>query len=69
MPEISGTEVQQALKLAGAQFPVIVVTAQDVPKMRKECMRLGAAAYLCKPLDVSTFVHTVRLNVPAREDQ
>ena len=51
MPGLSGTDVQRALNRAGARFPVIIVTAHDAPGMREECMREGAAAYLCKPLD------------------
>ena len=52
MPDMSGTEVQKALNLAGAKFPVIIVTAHDAPCDRDESMRLGAAAYLCKPIDI-----------------
>ena len=51
MPDLSGTQVQKALNEAGAQFPVIIITAHDSPNAREECMREGAVAYLCKPLD------------------
>jgi FixJ family two-component response regulator len=61
MPDISGTEVQQALHLAGAHFPIVIITAHDAPAMRDECMRLGAVAYLCKPLDVRSLLDTVSL--------
>jgi FixJ family two-component response regulator len=63
MPDVSGMEVQRALKLAGAHFPIIVITAHDAPSMREECMRLGAAAYLCKPLDIRTLLDAVNLAV------
>jgi FixJ family two-component response regulator len=68
MPDISGTEVQQALKLAGAHFPIVIITAHDAPAVREECMRLGAVAYLCKPLDVRSLLDTVSLalNPPDR---
>jgi len=51
MADLSGTEVQKALNEAGAQFPVVIITAHDSPNAREECMREGAVAYLCKPLD------------------
>jgi two-component system, LuxR family, response regulator TtrR len=59
MPNMSGAEVQQALNTAGAKFPVIIVTAHDEPKFREESTRLGAVAYLCKPLDLSTLLQAV----------
>jgi len=59
MPDMSGTEVQLALNTAGAKFPVIIITAHDAPSVREECMRLGAVAYLCKPLDLAALVLAV----------
>jgi FixJ family two-component response regulator len=59
MPDMSGTEVQKALNLAGAKFPVIIVTAHDAPCDRDESMRLGAAAYLCKPIDIFAMLQAV----------
>jgi FixJ family two-component response regulator len=59
MPNMSGTEVQKALNLAGAKFPVIIVSAHDEPLVREESMRLGAADYLCKPLDVFALLQAV----------
>jgi FixJ family two-component response regulator len=61
MPDVSGTEVQHALNVAGASFPVIIITAHDAPSLREECLRLGAVAYLCKPLDVRSLLDTVAL--------
>ncbi|MET0985958.1 MAG: response regulator [Steroidobacteraceae bacterium] len=51
MPDVSGFEVQANLKRAGVQLPVIIITAHDEPEARAKCILLGAAAYLCKPLD------------------
>jgi len=59
MPGLSGTEVQQALKLAGAHFPIIIITAHDAPSLRDECLRAGAFEYLCKPLDIRALVQAV----------
>jgi FixJ family two-component response regulator len=59
MPGLSGQEVQQALNAAGAQFPILIVTVNSAPRIREECMRLGAADYLCKPLDVPNLLQAV----------
>jgi FixJ family two-component response regulator len=59
MPSVSGTEVQAALNTAGANFPVVIITAHDEPNLRDECMRLGALAFLTKPLDVRALVKAV----------
>jgi FixJ family two-component response regulator len=59
MPDMSGTEVQLALSAAGAKFPVIIITAHDGPRFREESMRLGAVAYLSKPLDIPLLLQAV----------
>jgi FixJ family two-component response regulator len=59
MPELSGTEVQRALTLGGARFPVVIVTAHDSLQHRDESMRLGPVAFLTKPLDVDVLLQTV----------
>lgn len=60
MPELSGIEIQQVLKTAGAQFPIVIITAHHAPHLREECLTAGAVGYLCKPLDVGDLVKTVR---------
>jgi FixJ family two-component response regulator len=59
MPGVSGLEILEALKLAKAQFPVIVITAHDAPHVREQSMRHGAVAYLRKPIDISTLLEAV----------
>jgi len=51
MPSLSGADVQRALNRAGAHFPVVIMTANESPSAREECLREGAIAYLRKPLD------------------
>jgi FixJ family two-component response regulator len=63
LPGFSGQEVHQALIVAGAQFPIIIITAQDGPNTREECLRLGAAFYICKPVDADTLLQTVRSTI------
>jgi two-component system response regulator FixJ len=49
LPAMSGLELLGALRARGGQPPVIVITAHDVPGLRLEAQRLGAAAFLAKP--------------------
>lgn len=59
MPGLSGTEVQRSLKTAGANFPIVIITAYDSPSLRDECINAGAVDYLCKPLDIHALVGAV----------
>jgi FixJ family two-component response regulator len=68
MPALSGQEVAQALNSTGANFPIIIMTAHDVPSLRDECMRAGAVDYLCKPMDARTLVNAVELAITDRSD-
>lgn len=62
MPGLSGVEVQKALNLAGANFPVIIITAHDAADAgREEAMSRGAVAYLHKPVDAGILVNAVML--------
>lgn len=51
MPDMSGFDVQSALALDHAALPVVVITGHDMPESRQRALRLGARAYLCKPVD------------------
>jgi FixJ family two-component response regulator len=59
MPGLSGREVQQALKVAGARFPVAIMTAHESLGAPEACLREGAVAYLAKPFDVSALLQAV----------
>jgi len=59
MPGVSGLEILDALKVAKAPFPVIVITAHDSPHVREQSMRCGASAYLRKPFDIASLLEAV----------
>jgi FixJ family two-component response regulator len=61
MPELSGVEVQRALNRAGANVPIVILTAYDSPGSRAECLREGAIAYLCKPIEERVLLDVVKL--------
>ena len=67
MPGINGWEVLRRLKEAQApgsppitRPPVIVISAQSDPETQSFATRLGAAAFLAKPIDLNDLGHTVR---------
>jgi FixJ family two-component response regulator len=47
----SGLQLQQRLKTLEPSLPVIVISAQTDPAGRAQALRLGARAYLTKPID------------------
>jgi len=51
MPDLSGFDVQAALAVGHAAMPVVVITGHDTPDSRARALKLGASAYLCKPVN------------------
>jgi CheY-like chemotaxis protein len=67
MPGMNGWEVLRRLKETPGpgtapvpRPPVIVISAQSDPETRSFATRLGAAAFLAKPIDLYDLAHTVR---------
>jgi two-component system, OmpR family, response regulator CpxR len=52
MPGIDGMEVLKRVKATNPEIEVIILTGHGTDKHRAECMRLGAFAYLEKPVDI-----------------
>jgi FixJ family two-component response regulator len=59
MPEMSGFEVQGALAQAHAGVPVVIITGHDTPEAHARALRLGAKAYLCKPVDDNALLSAI----------
>lgn len=59
MPGVSGLELNAILRRDRARLPVIIVTARDDPESLEQCLALGAAAYLCKPLDCDMLLDAI----------
>lgn len=51
MPGIDGLALQEELNSLGRDFPVIMMTAFPTKSAREQSLRLGAAAFLEKPID------------------
>jgi CheY-like chemotaxis protein len=54
MPGGSGLEVLKRLKHADktSRIPVVIVSGNDKPETQREAIKLGAAEFLLKPVDV-----------------
>jgi two-component system response regulator AtoC len=52
MPEMSGTELLQALRDQGNEVPVIIMTAYGTIESAVEAMKLGACDYIVRPFEV-----------------
>jgi two-component system, LuxR family, response regulator FixJ len=50
MPGDSGLDLLQRLRSIGSSIPVIVITADTSPATRSRAMKIGAHAYLTKPV-------------------
>jgi FixJ family two-component response regulator len=60
MPGMTGLEVQERIKLAGADLPVIFITAHEEDGVEERAMRAGAAGFLRKPFSDETLVGLIR---------
>jgi DNA-binding NtrC family response regulator len=60
MPGLSGLEVLEAVKDRYPSVEVIILTGHGSEKERAEALRLGAFAYLQKPVDIQELMAEVR---------
>ena len=51
LPGMTGTELQQRIRQARRQLPVIFITAHDDDDVRRHALRDGAVGFLVKPFD------------------
>ena len=59
MPGIMGLDVVRYLRTAGAEAPIIFITAFPSDETRQEAERLGAYAMLSKPFDIDELRVTI----------
>lgn len=62
MPKVDGIEVLRQIKadVSLRTLPVVVLTSSSIDKDLFEAYKLGANAYVVKPVDFHSFVDTVR---------
>lgn len=59
MPQVNGFEVLANLAKANQLVPVILITGDETPEACVEARRLGASAYLGKPVDRGALVKAI----------
>ena len=57
---LSGFELNDQLVAAGAQIPVVFITAHDDAPTRERARRAGAVGYLRKPFDEESLIGAIR---------
>jgi DNA-binding NtrC family response regulator len=60
MPGIDGLEVLRKVKETRPEIEVIILTGHGHEADRKLCMKLGAFAYLQKPLDINELSEIIK---------
>lgn len=60
MSGIDGLKILMALRDRGTRIPVIIATADIQESVRKQCLDLGAAAFVHKPLVEAEFRNIVK---------
>jgi CheY-like chemotaxis protein len=68
MPGMNGFDVMRYLDRRGVRVPTIVISAEDEPTSRENCLVAGATAYLRKPLDADELLKTINEAVAAHAD-
>jgi FixJ family two-component response regulator len=63
MPGLSGPELQAELSDRGRELPLIFVTADDDPEIRKKAMALHAAGFFRKPVDGAALLDAVKWTI------
>jgi len=59
LPELSGVELIRALRAAGKDYPVLVLTARDRWQDKVEALKIGADDYVVKPFHVEELLARV----------
>ncbi len=60
MPEMTGLEVQERLKVAGMDLPVIFITAHEEEGIEAHALKAGAVGFLRKPFSDEVLVGLIR---------
>ena len=59
MPVMNGFDVQQRLRDAQMDVPVIVITGHDAIESQQRALAAGAVAYLRKPVDDQSLLRAI----------
>lgn len=67
MPEMTGQELQRELKDRDVCLPIIFVTADDDPELRRKAQKMKAAGFFRKPVDGVALLDAIDWALRARE--
>ncbi len=56
LPDVRGAEVLRRMREREPDQPVIIMTAHGTDRDERECVELGAGAFLAKPVDLDQIV-------------
>jgi len=59
MPGLSGAELQAELEARQIDLPVIVITADDQPEIRRQAYAMRAAGFFRKPVDGTALLDAI----------
>jgi len=59
MPGLGSRSLQEELSAKGIVMPMIIVTAEENPEMRRQAKKAGAVAYFRKPVDGAALLDTI----------
>lgn len=68
MPDLSGLELVESLRGAGAGLPIILMTAQGSLEAAVEAVARGASDFIGKPFEISAVVALLRRFLDARRE-
>jgi CheY-like chemotaxis protein len=69
MPEMDGIEVLQALHNQWEHIPAIVLTADIQENTRQQCLKLGAVAFINKPLQEAEMLQAIKQAIGDQQDE
>lgn len=59
MPDLTAVDVLRQLRSIGIRIPTVVITGHDDNEAYTQCVAIGVAAYLWKPLDERTLLNAI----------
>ena len=66
---MNGLALIETLKQQGASVPMVLFTAYDTPRLRKEAEQVGVSAFIPKPFFLDEFVSTARAFLPLNSSE
>ncbi len=69
LPDLSGEEVLERIRMTHKQIPVIVVTGYGGEQIAVEMMKKGATDYLAKPIDHELLLKAIQDAIEIKESQ